>query len=59
MALKIKYNTPIEVTEKQYRALLKEADGIVAGQESNGKFFIKVWLMKYTKLVREIISDNE
>jgi hypothetical protein len=50
--MEIKYNTPIEVTEKQYRKLMTECAGIVAGRKENGKYYIKVWLMKYAGYVR-------
>ena len=57
-ATAIKYNEPFEVTEKQYKALMKEADGIVAGQIKDGKHYIKIWLMKYKDFVIEVINTN-
>lgn len=40
----IKYDTPFEVTKEQYEQLMKQCDGLVAGREEKGKYFIKVWL---------------
>ena len=54
--MKIKYDTPIEVTKSQYNRLMTECDGVVAGQEKDGKFFIKVWLMKYKQMVLDILK---
>ena len=52
--MEIKYDIPIEVTEKQYRKLMTECAGIVAGREENGKYYIKVWFMKYTEYVKRV-----
>lgn len=52
----IKYDTPIEVTEKQYRNLMEECDGVVAGRIENGKYYIKVWLMKYVDQVNRMLG---
>jgi hypothetical protein len=52
--MEIKYDTPIEVNEKQYKKLMHECSGIVAGREENGKYYIKVWLMKYADYVRRV-----
>ena len=52
--MEIKYDTPIEVNEKQYRKLMNECAGIVAGREENGKYYIKLWFMKYADYVRRV-----
>lgn len=54
--MEIKYDIPIEVTKDQYRILMRECCGIVAGREENGKYYIKVWLMEYANYVRRIIE---
>ena len=50
----IKYDTPFEVSEKQYNLLMSKCDGWVAGREDGGKFFIKVWLMKQVEYIKRI-----
>lgn len=54
--IEIKYDTPIEVTEKQYKRLMNECSGIVAGRQEGGRFYIKVWAMRYVNYVRRIIK---
>jgi hypothetical protein len=54
--MEIKYDVPIEVNESQYRKIMNECDGIVAGREENGIFYIKVWLMKYAYVVRKYLK---
>ncbi len=53
----IKYDTPIEVTDKQYQKLMTKFSGVVAGNEEGGKFFIKVWLMAYAGDVRKLLMS--
>ena len=53
----IVYDTPIEVTEKQYGILMSGFQGIVAGREEGNKFFIKVMLMKYSKLIHKLLES--
>ena len=45
--IKIEYNVPFEVSKEQYSFLMNNFQGIVAGSEQEGKYYIKVWLMKY------------
>lgn len=33
-----------EVTKKQFDTLMAKCAGFVAGRESGGKYFIKIWL---------------
>lgn len=55
--MEIKYNVPIEVTEKQYLFMMDKLAGIVAGRkDQNGKFYIKVWAMKYAPVVEKILT---
>lgn len=56
MIKEFKYNTPIEVTKSQYNRLMVECAGIVAGREENGKYFIKVMIMKYVSIVRNVLT---
>lgn len=50
-SVEIKYNTPIEVSEKEYPVLMASFREIIAGRkdEATGKYYIKLWLMKYKK----------
>ncbi len=52
----IKYNTPIEVTEKQYRTAMNELSGCIAGKIVDGKFFVKLWVMAYLKELKQILQ---
>lgn len=53
----IKYDVPFEVTKNQYNALMKDCSMIVAGRIDNGKYIIKVWMMKYVKYVYLILNS--
>lgn len=57
MTIEIKYDTPIEVTQKQYNAIMQNCEGIVSGREESGKYYIKVWLTKYSNIVRKHLSQ--
>lgn len=50
----LKYNTPIEVNQKQYNVCMSKHHGICAGRTDNGKYFIKIMFMKYAQ---EVIID--
>lgn len=53
----IRYNTPIEVSEKHYRILVKEFAGVLCHKEKEGKFYIKVWLMQYSKYIKQVLNS--
>ena len=57
--MEIKYNTPIEVNQKQYGICMSKHNGICAGRKEDGKYFIKVLLMKYAKEVAKDLKNNE
>jgi hypothetical protein len=50
---------PIEVTEMQYRVLMNECAGIVAGRKAEGKFYIKVWMMKYAPGIKSFLEKAQ
>lgn len=52
MLMNIEYDKPIEVNEVQYNHIMHRYSGIVAGRKEGGKFFIKVWFMKYAHLIQ-------
>jgi hypothetical protein len=54
--MEIIYNTPIEVNKKQYDACMNTLSGIVAGRVSDGKYYIKVFLMRYKNNVKQILN---
>jgi hypothetical protein len=54
--MEITYNTPIEVNKRQYQACMSNLSGIVAGRISDGKYYIKVFLMRYKKNVKQILN---
>ncbi len=55
-----KYDTSIEVTEKQMNALTIQATGIVAYRKDKetSKCYIKVLLTRYSNYVKQIIDNN-
>jgi len=52
----IQYNTPFEVSKDAYNKIMTNLSGIAAGQEIDGKYIIKVWLMKYVDHVKNVIQ---
>lgn len=54
----IKYDTPFEVTEKQYRFLMHKYRGILAGQVKGSKCFVKCWDMRYKELIEQDLNNN-
>jgi hypothetical protein len=57
--MKIIYNTPIEVNQRQYNVCMNTLSGIVAGRISDGKYYIKVWLMGYKKSVQQVLNNYQ
>jgi hypothetical protein len=57
--MEIKYNTSIEVNQKQYGICMSRHHGICAGRTENGKYFIKVLFMKYLKDVEKDLINNQ
>lgn len=45
--IEVKYDTPIEVTEKQYTEITRLLAGCVASKKEGGKYYIKLWLMQF------------
>lgn len=43
MITHIKHDTPIEVSKKKYDYIMTRLAGTCAGQERDGKCFIKLW----------------
>ena len=54
----IQYDTPIEVTERQYKSVMLICGGIVAGTIIDGKYFVKVWMMKYVPYVQQVLNSS-
>jgi hypothetical protein len=54
------YDTPIEVTEKQYNAVMKEFKGLIAHRkdEVTGQRYIKLWYPKYAPFLKIILEQN-
>ena len=48
----IKYDTPIEVSESQYKRLMTKCAGLIAGRQDGERFFIKVWFMEHVAYVK-------
>lgn len=56
--MEIKFNTSIEVSVKQYERIMTELKGVCAGRVEDGKYFIKVWLMSWSKNVQWILEAD-
>lgn len=54
----IQYDTAIEVTKEQYTALMNVFSQQIAGRDSGGKFFIKVWDMNTKDLIEGYLNDE-
>lgn len=59
--MKIQYDVPFQVTDKQFNALMKDGqlDGVIAYQKKDGFYFIKVWLTKYAPFINHILESNK
>ena len=57
--MEIKYNTPIEVNQRQYNGCMNRHHGICAGRKEGSKYFIKVLLMNYASLVKKDLIENQ
>lgn len=57
MNIDIQYDVPILVTEDQYRRLIVKCAGIIAHRQEEGKFYIKVLLMKHANFVKNILQE--
>lgn len=55
--MNLEYDTPVEVTQKQFNATMSKCSGIVCGQEEGGKYFIKLWVTKYRSYVKQILEQ--
>jgi hypothetical protein len=54
--IELKYDTPVEVSEKKYRELMNRCGGLIAGRQENGKFYIKLWMVKYKNDVEFVLN---
>ena len=54
--MEILYDTPIEVTREQYEKLKVVFAEIVAHREENGKYWIKLWDVRFKKELEEYLN---
>lgn len=47
----VKIDEEIEVTQQQYEKAVSEFSGFIAHRFENGKFFIKIWSLRYSSYV--------
>lgn len=52
----MRYDTPFEVTEKQYGTVMNRCSGLVCGRRSEGKFYIKLWMIQYRDYVEKVLN---
>lgn len=52
--MKLEYDIPVEVKQNQYRRLVKYFPGIIAHRRSEGKYYIKLWDMRFKKIVEKL-----
>ena len=55
----LKLNESIEVTEKQFKECLKDADGYVAHRQNKGKYYIKILIPGRTDKIKKILKENK
>jgi len=54
----VKYDTPIEVSEEEYRYLTSHFSGSIAHRKENGKFFIKVWYRSVFPYIQRYLNRD-
>lgn len=52
----LKYNEPIEVTEKQYFFLTSMYSGLIVRRQEEGKYFIKLWVMQFKTEIEHLLN---
>lgn len=57
----IEYNKPFEVTRSQYASIKIKFSGLIAHRydEKTGKFFIKLWNMKYKSYLLKFLENGK
>ena len=53
----IEYDTPIEVTRDQYYRIIGSLSGIVAHRTDKGRYYVKLWMMRYKDTLLRMIID--
>ena len=56
--MEIRFNKPIEVSAKQYSRIMTQLKGVCVGKIEDGKYFIKIWLMSWSKEVKTILETE-
>lgn len=54
---KIQYNVPIQIGFGTYVFLRRQFSGLIATQEIDGNFFVKIWMMKYASEIAKYIDE--
>lgn len=57
--MELQFDTPVEVTETQYKRIMSELKGVCAGRIENGKHYIKLWLMSWKSNVIWILETEK
>ena len=57
MSIDIKYDVPIEVTKTQYEYIMRQFSQLVAGRIEGGKYYIKLWGMKYKDYLIKVLEQ--
>ena len=55
--MEIRYNEPVEVTQAQYIRIMSRFGGHCFGRQDKGKFFIKLGLSRYKKLIEKELES--
>lgn len=56
--LTIEYDVPFEVTQEQFIEIKKQLSGYTLCREEAGKYYCKLWFMKFEKHLRAILNNN-
>ena len=59
MNFELKYDVFTEVSTKQYGRIMNELKGVCAGRVDDGKYFIKIWLLKWRTNVLWILETEK
>lgn len=56
--INLQYDTPIEVTKRQYDIIMNDYAGTCFGREENGKYYIKLASRGFKKIIERILNTQ-
>ena len=52
----MKYDHPMQVTQKQYEDVIDQFSGMIAHRIANGKYYIKIWDMRFKHSIQKLLT---